>query len=162
MMAGEAVAAQGQSGGMAGMGSMMGMSQLMTRSVGQTGQTPGQAPMAAADGRSGGGRRNAPIIVAIQGGGMVNFQAGTPRQLQSNVRQIGSKTFYFKENRWIDSVVKPEEEAKATIVRQFSDKFFELARSQSSELNQYLTFTEPVTLKLAGTVYRIDPAESRP
>ena len=27
--------------------------------------------------------------------------------------------------------------------------------------NQYLTFTEPVTLRLAETVYRIDPAESK-
>ena len=28
--------------------------------------------------------------------------------------------------------------------------------------DQYLTFTEPVTLRLAETVYRIDPAESKP
>ena len=48
------------------------------------------------------------------------------------------------------------------MIRQFSDEFFNLARSQSAELNQYLTFTEPVTIKLAGTVYRIDPAESTP
>ena len=82
--------------------------------------------------------------------------------MQAMVRQIGSKTFYFKENRWIDSTVKPEEDAKAKLIRQFSDEFFNLARSQSAELNQYLTFTEPVTLKLAGTVYRIDPAESKP
>ena len=77
------------------------------------------------------------------------------------VRQVGAKTFYFKDNRWIDSTVKPEEDAKAKRIRQFSDEFFGLARSQSAELNQYLTFTEPVTLRLADTVYRIDPAESK-
>ena len=87
---------------------------------------------------------------------------GKPQQLQAKLRQIGSKTFYYKDNRWIDSTVKPEEDAKAQIIHQFSDKFFELARSQSAELNQYLTFTEPVTLKLAGTVYRIEPAERNP
>jgi Ca-activated chloride channel family protein len=81
-------------------------------------------------------------------------------QAQPRVRQIGSKTFYFKENRWVDSTVKPEEDAKAKVIRQFSDEFFNLARSQKSELNQYLTFAEPVTLKLAGVVYRIEPAES--
>ena len=84
------------------------------------------------------------------------------QQAQSKVRQIGTKTFFFKENRWVDSTVKPEEDAKATKIRQFSDEFFTLARSQSAELNQYLTFSEPVTIKLAGTVYRIDPAESKP
>ena len=82
-----------------------------------------------------------------------------PADRSAKLRQVGSKTFYFKENRWIDSTVKPDEDAKAKRIRQFSDEFFSLARSQSAELNQYLTFTEPVTLKLAGTVYRIDPAE---
>ena len=95
-------------------------------------------------------------------GGAWTFPRRKPQRLKANLRQIGSKTFYFKENRWIDSTVKPEEDAKAKMIRQFSDEFFNLARSQSAELNQYLTFTEPVTLKLAGTVYRIEPAESKP
>ena len=58
--------------------------------------------------------------------------------------------------------MKPEEDAKAKLIRQFSDEFFRLARSQSAEWNQYLTFSEPVTLRLAEGVYRIDPAESKP
>jgi Ca-activated chloride channel family protein len=83
------------------------------------------------------------------------------RNEQGNLRQIGSKTFFYKDNRWVDSTVKPDEDAKATQIRQFSDAFFDLVRTQSAELNQYLTFTEPVTVKLAGQVYRIDPAEER-
>jgi Ca-activated chloride channel family protein len=83
-------------------------------------------------------------------------------QAEAKMRQVGSKTFYFKENRWIDSTVKPEEDAKAKLIRQFSDEFFKLARSQSAEMNQYLTFTEPVTLRLGDTVYRIDPPEIKP
>ena len=51
-----------------------------------------------------------------------------------------------------------DEAAKARRIRQFSDEFFSLARAQSAELNQYLTFSEPVTIKLAGIVYQIDPA----
>jgi Ca-activated chloride channel family protein len=89
-------------------------------------------------------------------------QQDADRGVQTKLRQIGSKTFYFKENRWIDSAVLPEEDAKARRVRQFSDEFFNLARSQEAELNQYLTFTEPVTIKLAGIVYRIDPAGATP
>ena len=104
-----------------------------------------------------------PLAFGTQGGGLANFQAeGKDQAVQAKVRQIGSKTFYFKENRWIDSTVLPEEDAKARRIRQFSDDFFKLARSQSAELNQYLTFSEPVTIKLADTVYRIDPAEGTP
>lgn len=75
------------------------------------------------------------------------------------VRQVGAKTFYRKADRWIDSGVTPAEESKAKVVRLFSDAFFDLARAQSAEMNQYLTFAEPVTVDLGGTVYRFDPAE---
>ena len=77
---------------------------------------------------------------------------------QSNVRQIGAKTFYFKDGRWVDSSVKPEEDAKAVKIAQFSDDYFRIARTQKAEYNQYLSQAEPVTVKLEGTVYRIDPA----
>ncbi len=74
-----------------------------------------------------------------------------------NVRQAGSKTFYRKNDRWVDSTVTPDEDAKAAVIRQFSDAFFTLARSQRSEFNQYLAFEEPITVKLDGKVYRFDP-----
>ena len=84
------------------------------------------------------------------------------RKAEAAVRRVGSKTFYFKDHRWLDAEVTPEEDAKAKVIRQFSDAFFALARSQNAELNQYLTFNEPVTVKLDSTVYRIEPAEERP
>ena len=102
----------------------------------------------------------APVVGAP--GGLLMEQQGEAQNVQAKLRQVGSKTFYFKENRWIDSTVKPDEDAKAKLIRQFSNDFFNLARSQSADLNQYLTFTEPVTIKLAGIVYRIDPAEGTP
>jgi hypothetical protein len=77
-----------------------------------------------------------------------------------SVRNIGVKTFYRKGDRWIDSAVKPEEDAKATVVEQFSEEFFKLARGQSAEQNQYLTFEEPVTVLIAGKVYRIEPPKA--
>ncbi len=76
---------------------------------------------------------------------------------QSKVRQIGAKTFYFKNGRWVDSSVKPEEDAKAVKIAQFSDDYFRIARTQKAEYNQYLSQSEPVTVKLEGTVYHIDP-----
>ena len=76
-----------------------------------------------------------------------------------NVRQVGTKTFFRKENRWVDAEVKPEDESRAVAIEQFSDKFFELARSQSATQNQYLSFDEAITVNLDGKVYRIDPAK---
>ena len=78
-----------------------------------------------------------------------------------SVRNVGVKTFYRKDNRWVDSLVKPEEDAKAIVVERFSEEFFKLARDQSAEQNQYLTFEEPVTVLIAGKVYRIEPPKAR-
>jgi Ca-activated chloride channel family protein len=80
-------------------------------------------------------------------------------EIVDSVRHIGGKTFYRKANRWVDSSVKPDEESKAIEIEQFSDAFFRLAETQKSELNQYLTFQEPVTVKLDGKVYRIEQAK---
>jgi Ca-activated chloride channel family protein len=74
-----------------------------------------------------------------------------------SVRQVGAKTFYYKDKGWVDSTVAPDELGKAVVVTQFSDDFFKLTRSQSAEQNQYLTFVERVTVKLGDTVYRVDP-----
>ncbi len=45
---------------------------------------------------------------------------------------------------------------------QLSDAYFELARTQSAELNQYLSQTEPLTVKIEDKVYRVEPSKSDP
>ena len=77
------------------------------------------------------------------------------------VRNLGVKTFYRKGDHWVDSEVKPEEDARAIVLEQFSDEFFKLTRAQSAEENQYLTFEEPVTVRLAGRVYRVELPKSK-
>jgi hypothetical protein len=54
--------------------------------------------------------------------------------------------------------VTPEEDAKATTITQLSDRYFELARTQKAEYNQYLSQAEPLTVKLDGRVFHIEPA----
>jgi Ca-activated chloride channel homolog len=76
------------------------------------------------------------------------------------VRRLGKKTFYRKNDRWVDAEVKPEDEAKAIVVEQFSDAFFTLARAQTAETSPYLTFDETVTVKLGDQVYRIERAKN--
>lgn len=134
---------------------------------------PALAEAAQARGLGGGmaGMGQAPMTSQAQGSGLVDMgrrQPGVAAKAQTapaekpKLRVIGSKTFYFKEGRWLDASVEPEEETKAKVVRRFSDEFFDLARSQSADWNQYLTFDEPVTVKLRGQVYRIEAAEERP
>lgn len=76
------------------------------------------------------------------------------------VRQLGSKTFYRKGDHWVDSSLKAEDAGKARVVKQFSDEFFAIARRQGAEMNQYLTFDEPVTVRLGDQVYRFEGSGS--
>jgi Ca-activated chloride channel homolog len=85
---------------------------------------------------------------------------GQWKPAEQNVRQVGGKTFYRKANRWVDAEVKPEDDAKAKSVEQFSDEFFRIARSQSAEMNQYMAMDEPVTVNLGGQVYKFDPPKA--
>jgi Ca-activated chloride channel family protein len=84
--------------------------------------------------------------------------AALSKQMDSklNVRQVGNRAFFKKGDRWVDASVKPDDEAKAIVIEQFSPAYFELARNQTAEMNQYLTFEEPVTVALNGKIYRID------
>jgi Ca-activated chloride channel family protein len=105
---------------------------------------PASAPLAAAPGMPG-----------------LKPAAEPARSLESNVRQVGSKTFFRKANRWVDAEVKAEDEAKAIVIEQFSEPFFQLAREQTSSRNQYFSFEEPVTVELGGKIYRIEPPKAR-
>ena len=84
-----------------------------------------------------------------------------PDDPAANLRQVGNRAFFKKGDRWIDTTVKPEDEAKAIVVEQFSPEYFELARNQPAERNQYLTFEEPVTVELGGKVYRIERPKAK-
>ncbi|HZW33664.1 MAG TPA: VIT domain-containing protein [Isosphaeraceae bacterium] len=131
-------------GGMAGMmGGMGGMG-------GQDHQVPQSRRRTAGGGGGGGGREM-----------LVERQLAESPAPQAKLRQIGPKTFYFKNGRWVDSALKPGEDSKAVRVVQFSDDYFRLARAQKAEYNQYFSQTEPVTVKLEDQVYQIDPAPRR-
>jgi Ca-activated chloride channel family protein len=125
---------------------------------------PGSSPARGGFGGMGGGMMGR----APQAGGSLARNAGAgpmslkKRELaepaQAKVRQIGPKTFYFKNGRWVDSSVTPAEETKAARVVQFSEEYFRLARAQKAEYNQYFSQAEPVTVKLEDRVYQIEPA----
>lgn len=86
--------------------------------------------------------------------------AAKPAEPAANVRRVGTKTFFRKSGRWVDSVVKPEDDARAIAVEQFGAEYFKLAEKQTAEQNQYFAFDEPVTVRIADTVYRVDPPKT--
>ncbi len=111
-------------------------------------------------GRSYGGRP-----AAGRGGGRnVPAVAGEPVTDEAapadNVRNVAQKTFYRRSNRWVDSVVTDEQEAKAQRVTQFSDDYFALANRHGRALSQYLVFDEPLLVALDGETYLIEPSEN--
>jgi len=73
------------------------------------------------------------------------------------VRQVGNRTFYRRNNQWIDSTVTKEQENNPIRVKQFSDHYFRLARNQGRTLAQYMAFDEPVLVNLEGKAYLIEP-----
>jgi Ca-activated chloride channel homolog len=105
------------------------------------------APMDGAFGLGGSGR-------SLSFGGAADREATKARQ---NVRNIGNRTFFQRGGRWIDSQLTKEQEANARRIKQFSDEYFELARTQGRRLSQYLVFDEPVLLTLDNQAYLIEP-----
>jgi Ca-activated chloride channel family protein len=74
-----------------------------------------------------------------------------------NMRQLGNRTFYRRDGQWVDSQVTKDQETNARRVKQFSDEYFELARTHGRMLSQYLVFDEPVLLNLDKQAYLIEP-----
>jgi Ca-activated chloride channel family protein len=68
---------------------------------------------------------------------------------------VGNKAFFKRAGRWIDPSVTPEDEKKAEQVEQFSEKFFELARSNQN-LRKYLSLQEGCTVRDGGKIYQIN------
>ena len=87
------------------------------------------------------------------GGAAIREQEAAVR----NVRNVGNRTFFRQEGQWVDSQVTKEQQANARRVKQFSDEYFELARTNGRRLSQYLVFDEPVLLNLDNQTYLIEP-----
>jgi Ca-activated chloride channel family protein len=92
--------------------------------------------------------------------GGVYFAAEAGREVeaaQRNVRNVGNRTFFRRDGQWVDSQVTKEQQQNARRIKQFSDEYFELARTQGRRLSQYLVFDEPVLLNFDNQAYLIEP-----
>lgn len=90
---------------------------------------------------------------------------GAVREVDS-VRQVGTKTFYRRQNVWYDATVAARSEVeqkakKPEKIQQFSKEYFHLVDTYGGEVAKYLAFTEPVILELGGRTYEIEPAGAK-
>ncbi len=70
-----------------------------------------------------------------------------------SVRNVGGKTFYFRNNQWIDSVATAEQEKQAKVVKRYSKEYFDLVTQHGKDVAKYLALEGKVTLVLDGKPY---------
>ena len=87
-------------------------------------------------------------------GGEIQSEA---EQAQTAVRNVGNRTFYRRQNQWVDSQVTSVQQQNARKVKQFSKEYFELANRYGRSMSQYLAMDEAVMLNLDGQTYLIEP-----
>ncbi|MBN2217078.1 MAG: hypothetical protein JW719_06860, partial [Pirellulales bacterium] len=93
-------------------------------------------------------------------GAMANGLAPAEREAQQaaqTIRNVGNRTFYQRNNQWVDSALTEAQQKDPIRVKQFSDEYFELTRRHGREVSQYLVFDEPVLLAVEGRTYLIEP-----
>jgi Ca-activated chloride channel family protein len=72
----------------------------------------------------------------------------------SAIRTAGGKTFYLRDNVWIDSEFKADSNLAETVIKFGSDEYFALLK-QKPRLAQFLSLGEQVIVVFEGKVYRV-------
>jgi len=87
-------------------------------------------------------------------GGEIQAEA---EKAQESVRNVGNRTFYRRQNQWVDSQVTVTQQQNARKIKQFSKEYFDLANRYGRSMSQYLAMDEAVMLNLDGQAYLIEP-----
>lgn len=78
--------------------------------------------------------------------------------MQQNVRQIRNRTFFYKNNQWVDSSLSETQQNVAPQrVKQFSDEYFAIAKKYGQEISAYMAFDQPVLLNVNNAPVLIEP-----
>jgi len=72
--------------------------------------------------------------------------------LVAGVMQIGNKTFYHRNNRWVDSALTEEQEKQAKPLERYSSAYFELAANNATAA-KLLGIEAAVVLEIDGQAY---------
>jgi Ca-activated chloride channel family protein len=102
----------------------------------------------------------APAQAAADAAGELSYGKDLQKEAelaQSSVRNIGNRTFYRRQNQWVDSQLTAKQQQNAQRVKQFSKEYFDLANRFGRTMSQYLAMDEPVMLNMDGQAYLIEP-----
>jgi len=72
------------------------------------------------------------------------------------VQQVGSRTFFLRNGRWVDSTLTEEQERNVRRVQRFTDEYFELARRHGSDAAKILAMEGGVTVVFDGQAYALE------
>jgi Ca-activated chloride channel family protein len=103
---------------------------------------------------------SAPAEAAAQASGELSYGKDVEKeaeQAQASVRNVGNRTFYRRQNQWVDSQLTAKQQQNARRVKQFSKEYFDLANRHGRTMSQYLAMDEPVMLNCDGQAYLIEP-----
>jgi Ca-activated chloride channel family protein len=95
-----------------------------------------------------------------QGHAGLGYGADADKELEQatrNVRTIANRAFYRRGDQWVDSTVTKEQEKNVVRIKQFTDKYFDLARRHGRQFSQYMVFDEPVLVNVENQAYLIEP-----
>jgi Ca-activated chloride channel family protein len=88
------------------------------------------------------------------GGGAFYYSETEGKKVAVNtVRNVGSKTFFLREGRWVDSTATAVQEKSPIRVERYSDDYFELVSKYGKTAAQYLAINEPVIVVLGDKAY---------
>jgi Ca-activated chloride channel family protein len=73
----------------------------------------------------------------------------------STMKNIGDKTFFLKDGKWIESTLDEEAQKNVVKIKAFSDDYFNLAKTNGADFNQYLGVGNNVVFNMNGKNYEI-------
>jgi Ca-activated chloride channel family protein len=140
---------------------------LATEEAGQAGfaRRQNKAAFQNAGGGSGGrgdagGEDQLPSQKVDADGGVVFQDAVTNRAVKvKTLRQVGDKSFFLEEGRWVDSSASKEQIKTAQDLTRYSPRYFELAAKQGAVVGRILALPGTVIVVIDGQAYHLFDAE---
>ncbi len=140
-----------------------GVSGFVQRDIKQQFQRAKNAAPSSGGGGFGGSGLGAGMSGGAVGGPAANFYAAPGTALRTlaedkaiavtNVRQLGGKTFYLRNKKWVDSTITAEQEKNVQQLKRFSPEYFNLITKFGKEVGKYAASDDEVTVVLEGQAY---------
>ena len=70
-----------------------------------------------------------------------------------SVQNLGRKTFYLRNQQWIDGSLTAEQEQKAIKIDRYGKECFDLLKKLGADAGKYLAIDEPIVVEFEGQAY---------